>query len=128
MSAAVEGHKACLEELIKAGADVNKTDLDGNTTLQHASTTGKSQCLSTLIEAGADVNIANKCFARNGDDKSIIELIRAGADVNIVNKLEETAMSIAKAKGHQRCRDTLVQAGAVVNDEDEEYLKIMQLY
>ena len=60
------------------------------------------------------------CFARNGDDKSITELIRAGADVNIVNNLGETAMKIARAKGNFKCIGILVEAGAVVNDDDEK--------
>ena len=122
MIAADQGHDKCMEELINAGADVNKVDLDGDTAMMCAAITGKGNCISTLIEAGADVNIANKngyvpimCFARNGDDESITELIMAGADVNIVNNLGETAMTIARSKGNFKCIGLLVQEGAIVN-------------
>ena len=123
--AAEKGHNDCLEEMIKAGADVNIINLDGDTALMCAALTGQGHCLSTLIEAGADVNIANTdyyvpimCFARKKDDESIKTLIEAGADVNIVNKLGETALSIAQAKDSLKCASVLVQAGAVVNEGD----------
>ena len=76
MTAAEKGHIGCLERLIKAGADVNIVNLDGDTAVMCAAITGKGQCLSILIEAEADVNIANNegyvpimCFARKKDKK-----------------------------------------------------------
>ena len=58
MMATQGGHQACLAQLIKAGADVNRTTFDGTTCAFIASQNGASQCLIMLIEAGADVNLS----------------------------------------------------------------------
>ena len=57
--AAENGHHLCLNELIKAGADVNATGSYGYTPLLMASAKDESQCVAALIHAGADVNNRN---------------------------------------------------------------------
>ncbi len=49
-----------LKYLIKAGADIDIQDGDGNTPLFYAFGAGNQKAVNLLIEAGADVNVMNK--------------------------------------------------------------------
>ena len=66
MFAVSESHEECVKELIKAGADVNKKDTEGNTALNIAASKPSyaskhsQECLRILLKAGADVNIVNE--------------------------------------------------------------------
>ena len=53
--AVVYGHVACVEALIRAGADVNLPDVDGTTPVVSAAYNGHVECIKVLIDAGADV-------------------------------------------------------------------------
>ena len=57
--AAENGHHSCLNEMIKAGADVNATGSYGYTALLIASVKDETECVAALIHAGADVNSRN---------------------------------------------------------------------
>lgn len=52
--AAYEGHEACVQELVSAGADLTPTDGDG-TALENAMVSGCDGCVSILLEAGASI-------------------------------------------------------------------------
>ena len=54
--AACKGHSAVVIELIKAGADVNATGMNGETPLHVATKTGKACVIAVLLGAGADAN------------------------------------------------------------------------
>ena len=79
-----------MENLLRAGADVNLASREGITALVLAVTSRKTRILKKLIEAGADVNKIDKYYeytalmiaAASGYNDYIRELIR-GADVNI---------------------------------------------
>ena len=45
--------------LLLSQADINKTNIHGNTALIVAARSVNTECVYVLIEAGADVNIAN---------------------------------------------------------------------
>lgn len=57
--AATAGQEQSLSILAEAGADLNKTDVIGNTALLWALSEGKIDAAKRLIELGADPNIAN---------------------------------------------------------------------
>ena len=50
----------CVEELLKAEADINVTDEDGNTPLMTAANVGNESVVQLLLDKGADVNLKNK--------------------------------------------------------------------
>ena len=54
--AACKGHSAVVIELIKAGADLNATGMNGETPLHMATKTGNSGVVTVLLGAGADAN------------------------------------------------------------------------
>lgn len=102
-----------LERLIRAGANINARDENGNTPLMIAADRGRPVAAVLLIEAGADVNAHNSkretaltkalMFRQRsaGDDhKSVIPvLIAAGADVKGQNDWGESALSLAQKTG-----------------------------
>ena len=57
MQLSVVNH-GCLRTLLQAGADVNKTNNEGSTALNGA-TSASVTCIDVLLGAGADVNISN---------------------------------------------------------------------
>lgn len=71
--------------LIKAGANVNCTDVDGNTPLIHATLNGYTEIVRLLINAGANVN------KRNKSGNSPLTLINKVKMPNIYKLLKENA-------------------------------------
>ena len=88
--AVLYGSPEYLQLLINAGADVNKTDTDGNATpLILAVGQSKIKCVNTLVNAGADVNkavgsgITALCTAATKRSTEIITiLLRRGSLIN----------------------------------------------
>ena len=58
--ASCNGNDECVNELIKAGADVNHIDYEGLNIIVRPSLFGYFKCVELLIQAGADVNIRSK--------------------------------------------------------------------
>ena len=78
---ATEGKRFCLEALLQARADVNRTDLQLCTPLYLAALNGRETCVKSLLAAGADPSIAS-------DDGS-------------------TALDVAREEGYQQCIEAL---------------------
>ena len=57
---AFHNHYKTLDLLIRAGSDVNTTDVNGHTALVFAAAKGYDDCVDLLTEAGADVNVVTK--------------------------------------------------------------------
>ena len=54
------GHVDCVKQLVKAGAELNATNSDGNTALIDAATfNGHVDCVKELVKAGAELNATN---------------------------------------------------------------------
>ena len=79
--AAARGHEAVLAMLIKAGADVNRSNDDGCTPLIIAAAHGHEAVLVALLKAGAPMTVTNGgCMplmaATNGGHTSVVAALR----------------------------------------------------
>ena len=84
-----QGHEACAQALLQAGADPNSARDDGATALMTACQQGLEACAFALLQAGADPNSSRD----NG----------------------ATALMAACLNGHEACAQALLQAGADPN-------------
>lgn len=91
----------CLE-LIKAGADINVPDKDGNAPLHLAAMSGNSELVSLLLYNEAIIDILNKKMqtplhlACNGGFEEILQqLMTAGADINAADCDQNTGLHLA---------------------------------
>ena len=126
MEAAYNGHDQVVQELIRAGADVNGKSYYKQTALHLASCRGHSSVIKTLAEAGANLNVQDEWgmtplmrAAERGLANVVVELIRAGADVSVVSSCEwesvaagSTALHFAAEWNRIECGVLLVEAGA----------------
>jgi ankyrin repeat protein len=100
----IDGERVeCVRSLVKAGADVNARDNDGNTPLHETFLTDVEE---ELLKLGADVNARNNDgetpIFTTYDDDAIPLFIRHGADLTLRNHKGETVMEAAKQKGPKR--------------------------
>ena len=126
-AAAGAGHDVRIDELVKAGADVNAENHRGSTPLHEAALKGHDRCVKTLIKLGSDVNLSSwlgtalALTAQEGHYKCIESLLQAGADINIRYYFRnQTVLMLAALSGSLKCIKLLIQAGAGVNDVDQE--------
>ena len=122
--AARTGNVNCVSGLIAAGADVNKTDSsDCGTALIAASYRGHDHCVDVLIQAGADVNLVGG-IAETPVDHTLeyifIFMLETGNDGRDYQKNIGgfTPLSAASSRGHDKCIELLLSAGADVNRID----------
>jgi ankyrin repeat protein len=89
--------------LVKAGANVNASDEDGNTVLHLVY---YNELAEELLRLGADVNARNKAGATpiftTLNDGAIALFIDNGADLTIRNKKGLTVIEAAKGRGPAR--------------------------
>ena len=133
--------------LIKAGADVDIVDYDGNTALNGAMRLGWAEFVNILIEEGADVNTSN--FIENtvlhtavsetdpdvdcaGFVESVRSVLRAGIYINMLNEDGLNALSYYAEKSQDllgcpcggQCRKEVAHlmfvAGETVDEDAEE--------
>lgn len=120
--AVIHGHQEIVEILIKAGADPNKQDDRGMTSLHWAAYFGHQPIVKTLIQSGAQLDIVDNegwtalhKATSEGHRQIVKVLIAAGATINPCNKVGNTPLHFAVCKGRIKILRTLVEAGADLN-------------
>ena len=122
--AATNGNAAILELLLKAGANPNATQSEGETALMTAARTGIPAAVKTLLAHGADVNAkeswrgqtALMWAAAEGHAETIQVLLEAGAQVNARSNAGWTALLFAAREGRIPAVKALLAGGANVDD------------
>lgn len=102
------GVKEITELLLSKGANVNCTDMKGNTPLLiHAEHRCNKDVVKMMLNAGADINARNAegnsvlhYVLRHGDCELARLLIKKGADYNVVNLKGESPVDIAVENGY----------------------------
>ncbi|XP_055998771.1 uncharacterized protein LOC125654883 isoform X2 [Ostrea edulis] len=122
INACAEGHASIVEELVKAGADVNLQRRGGCTPLIAASKRGHVSIVEELVKAGADINAHDLvrdtplvAACEEGHVSIVEKLVKAGANVNLQNMEEYTPLIAASERGHVSIVKELVEARADVN-------------
>ncbi|MCP5369834.1 MAG: ankyrin repeat domain-containing protein [Rickettsiaceae bacterium] len=124
--AAINGHVDIVKILIKYGADVNKQDVWGHTSLYYAAGCGHVNIVGILVENNANVNTKDPCSgsilhaaAYNGHVDIIKILIENhNTNIHIEDKYGLTALHYAAINGHNAIVKLLVTYGADVNKQD----------
>lgn len=91
--AAEYGHLACLEALLRQGADVNSKTAEGWTAMHSAALYGRTSCVEALIRYGADVNAKTICVTQG-------------------TSYDDTPLHLAARHSHTKCIQRLIQANA----------------
>lgn len=111
-----------VQVVLKAGADVNRRDLEGRLPLYRACG-NSTEIVQALLEHGADPSLVNGdgahslhyCVSRNLSQRLQI-LLEAGAPVNLVEKNSaESALYVACDEGRLECAKLLLNYGAEPN-------------
>jgi len=104
--AAENGHAKCVKRLLAKGAEVESTDLDGNTALLLGAANGHKIVVKMLLKSGAKINVQNKngntplaLAATNNHDAVVRVLLESGADAEVPDEDEETPFEKAR-DGH----------------------------
>jgi ankyrin repeat protein len=113
--------------LLKAGADLNGLDGEGNNCLVFAAR-NNLEVITTLLKAGADIETRDPLYDANAlmwaasdnpDPRVVSALLKAGSDVNSRNRDNVTTlMWAAMMNKNAEVVVTLLHAGAEVNAQD----------
>lgn len=119
-AACQEGHAACVEILLHAGADFEKLGGGGLPPLMVACEHGRSYCAQLLLEAKANASFADAehgatalhLACQAGHSSCVSVLLAAGALVDIADKVGATPLVVCAYGGHARCVELLIAYGA----------------
>ncbi|MCE3255814.1 MAG: serine/threonine-protein phosphatase 6 regulatory ankyrin repeat subunit B-like [Rickettsiaceae bacterium] len=124
--AIIEGHENIADLLIKAGANVDIENENGQTPLQLAATWGRTEVVRALLKFEAGINHKNKdgCTALHlaveARQIEIVDLLlKEKADVGIKNERGHTALHYAVMNGDDEVIQKLLKAGANINEQDK---------
>ncbi|KAG5529742.1 hypothetical protein RHGRI_030203 [Rhododendron griersonianum] len=125
-SAAYHGDLHQLKDLIRAGADPNKTDYDGRSPLHLAASRGYEDITLFLIQEGVDINITDKFgntpileALKNGHDRVASQLVKHGAALKIDNA--GCVLCTTVARGDSDFLKRLLANGINPNSKDYDH-------
>ncbi|MFW6264183.1 MAG: ankyrin repeat domain-containing protein [Cyanobacteriota bacterium] len=118
ITAAADGNLKRVQELLKAGVNVNAKNLEGRTALLEACEGNSLEVIAALLKAGANVNLG-ECdrfsplmIAAYRGHKAIVEmLLEAGADIDQTTPYHYTALTYAHEGLHTEIVELLQQNG-----------------
>ena len=128
MIACRSGHATIARTLLEHGADLEASNVRGETALHAAAIGGSAECTRVLLDAGADLTVmcvgmsTPLMFAIAHEHETVV--VQFCESQNIRTTLDQRAFDIFTALHHavsQDCRnivDSLVQAGAEVDSPD----------
>ena len=115
--AAQNGHTDIIKLLFDRGADINKRDIFGKTSLHYAAEKGKVHTAQVLINLGAELPLAQA--AADSQNGVIQTLLAAGAKPNMRDSDGHTALVHAAWMGCLGMVKILLQNGANPNEENQ---------
>ena len=120
--AAVDGNSAQVQELLKAGANVNTSGAAGTTALIEAALNGHLEVVNLLLGAGAEVNRKDAqgrsalwAAVYAGQNEVLSKLLEAKAEVNVI-AAGYPALYWAVANRNYQATELLLKAGANPNN------------
>lgn len=119
MAAVMKGHVDVIKVLLKAGADPELPDEEGNRALHVAAAKGYGEIVHRLCKAKADMAAAGMAGAsalhlacRKGRDECVEVLVGAGASLEAVDAKGSTPLHAAASGGHEDIVEFLLLKGA----------------
>ena len=113
------GNKECIELLVSAGADPNKS-VAGKTPLFRAVFIGAVDCIDALLALGGDPNKIDDnghsplfTAVTNGSHECTEKLLEGGADPNIISDDGWSCLYRAIERFDSKCVDMLLARGAI---------------
>jgi ankyrin repeat protein len=124
VKAATSGDRQSVEDLLKAGADVEARDTSGRTPLYLASEQGKLDVVELLLARGADINaitggttpLHRACNLPSDEIAKL--LIKRGAGVNVRNKGGLAPLDVAACFGRMDIAILLIDKGSELHTKD----------
>ncbi|HBS86467.1 MAG: hypothetical protein A2W91_19825 [Bacteroidetes bacterium GWF2_38_335] len=127
LMAAASRNPSIAKYLISKGADVNKTDLEGNTALHNATWGDSLETIDILVKNKCNINAKNKlgetALIRTVQRKKpgmLKKMIEYKADVNLTDNSGKTALHYAAIYGFGEIFTILTENGANSSAKDAE--------
>ena len=125
--AVINGHKDCVDLLLKFDANPNVTDAKGNTALHIAVANNDVPCAKLLLDHKANPNFPSRdndslvCLASlNVNSVMIQNLVDAGCEINAFRPDDVPPLVASTVRGHFDCVDGLIALGADLSAIDKK--------
>ncbi|MEO6921384.1 MAG: ankyrin repeat domain-containing protein [Collimonas sp.] len=131
------GHQATvtgLHELVKAKADANISNNEGETALMAAAMNGDPSVLHAVINANTNLNAQDAqgftalmliAAQPDGNGDALNVLIKSGADVHLKDSNGDTALILASMRGNLDATRALIKAGSRIADKNMQGLSAL---